>query len=87
MQKTDEKITGMNINASAISTSVNMPVCTSMEVIQVAAHEDAHLQKLRSYIIQGWPHKKDQLEQEMRCYWPIGSELAMTDATAIKGKK
>ena len=32
---------------NAITTAVNMLVCTSIEDIQVATHEDAHLQKLR----------------------------------------
>ena len=54
----DKAITGMNINVIAISTTVNMPVFTSIEYIQAATHEDAHLQKLKSYIIHGWPHKK-----------------------------
>ena len=57
----DQEITCMNLNVSAISTSVNMPVSTSIEDIQVT-HEDAHMQKLRSYIIQDWPHKEDELE-------------------------
>ena len=35
-QKTKAGIAGMSINSSAISTSVNMPVCTSIEDIQPA---------------------------------------------------
>ena len=32
----DQEITGKNINVNAISTLVNMPVCTSTEDIQAA---------------------------------------------------
>ena len=39
----DKEITGMNLNMSAISTSVNVPVSTSIEDIQVAICEDARL--------------------------------------------
>ena len=49
----DQKITGMNINVNAISIPVYMPVCTSVEDIQVATHEDAYLQKLKSYVVHG----------------------------------
>ena len=54
----DQDITGMNINVNDISTTVNMTECTSIQEIQVAMCEDAHLQKLKSYIILSWPHKK-----------------------------
>ena len=50
----------MNINVHPISTSVNILVCTSIEDIQAATQEDTDLQKLKSYITQGWPHKKDK---------------------------
>ena len=41
----------MNINENAINAIVNTPVYTSIEDIQVATHEDANQQKLKSYII------------------------------------
>ena len=43
----DQEITGMNINMHAISTLVNIPVCTSIEDIQVATREVADLQILK----------------------------------------
>ena len=49
----DEEIADMTINVHAISTSVNIPVCTATEDIQTAAVENADLQKPESYIIQG----------------------------------
>ena len=47
---------------------------------------DAHLQKLRSFILQGWPHKKDELEHSIKHYWPIRSVLSMIDGSAMRGK-
>ena len=52
----DQEIPGRGINVNAISTSVNMPLCTSIEDIQAATQEGTNQQKLKSYIIQGWPH-------------------------------
>ena len=49
----DQEITGMNINANAISTAVYMPVCTLIEDIEAATCEDGHLQKLTFYLIHG----------------------------------
>ena len=43
----------MNIDVHAISTSVNIPIYTSIEDVQVAIQQDADLQSLKSYIIQG----------------------------------
>ena len=62
----DQKITGMNTNTNAISPAVNMPVCTSIDDIKVTTHKDTYLLKLKSYIIHGWLHKKDELEQSIR---------------------
>ena len=53
----------------------------------MAMHEDAHLQKLRSYIIQGRPHKKDELEHSMIDYWLIRSTLVMINGISMNGKK
>ena len=41
-EEKDQEITDMNINVSIISTAVNIPVCTSIEDIQTATHEDAN---------------------------------------------
>ena len=79
----DQGITGMSVNVSVISTSVNIPVCTSIDDIPEATHEDAHLQKLRSYITYGWPHRKHDLKH----YLPIRSKLTMMDGIAMKGRK
>ena len=73
----------MNIHMNA---PLNMPVFTSKEDKQVATCEDAHLQKLKSYIIHGWPYKKDELENSIRHYWPFRSELAKIDGIAMGGK-
>ena len=43
----DQEMTSMNINVSAIRTTVSMAVCTSIQNIQAAIHGDTHLQKLR----------------------------------------
>ena len=51
-EKRDQKITGKDVNIYVISTSVKN-TSMSIEDIQVATYEDAHLQKLRSYTIQG----------------------------------
>ena len=42
----------------AISRSVNIPVCISIEDTQVANQEDTDMQKLKMYVIQGYLHEK-----------------------------
>ena len=36
-----------------------MPVYTSIEDINVATQQNAHLQELKAYVIKGWPQKKE----------------------------
>ena len=42
-EKKDQEIEGMRVNKNVIHTSVNIPVYTSIQDIQAATHEDAHL--------------------------------------------
>ena len=39
----DQEMTGINVNVNVISTSVIIPVCTSIGDIQVATQEDTHI--------------------------------------------
>ena len=82
----DQEIIGMNKNVNAISTAVNMLVCISTEDIQVVTYEDASLEKVRLYVIQGLPHKEDKLEHNIVHSWPIRSKLAINDGITIKVK-
>ena len=80
-----DRDTRLSINISAIETAVDLPVCTSIHDIQEATTSDVHLQELNAYIIKGWLHKKDVV-QDLQQYWPIRHELALIDGMAIKGK-
>ena len=75
----DQEIVGMRENVNAISTLMSIPVCMSIEDIQTPTCWDAHLQELMVYIIQGWPHKKEEVNQSIRQYRPIRNELAIID--------
>ena len=72
---------------NAISTLVNIPMCRSIEDIHSASHEDAHLQELEAYIIQGLPHKRDKMDHRMRPYWPIRNGLTMINGIVMKAKR
>ena len=76
----------MNINVHVISSAVDNPACTFMEEIQVATSQDPDLQMLKSYIIWGWPHTKDEVEHSIQKYRPIRYKLAMIDGITMKGK-
>ena len=77
----------MSVNMHAISIVVDIPICISIEDIQAATRQDADLQRLKSYIIQGWPHTKGDIEHVMQKNWPIRHGLAMIDGTVMKGKQ
>ena len=67
----------MNVNILAISTAVDIPIYTSMEEIQTVTSQDSDLQRLKSYIIQGWPHTKDEVQHSMQKGWPVRHELVV----------
>ena len=70
----------------AIQSSVDMPESISIEEIQHASSQDVHLQQLKTFIIAGWPHTKDQLHTDIRPYWPCRDELTVIDGVIRKGR-
>ena len=64
--------------------------CTSLHIHRRhlgVTHEDAHLQELKVDIIQGWPHRNEDMDHSMRQYWPIRNKLAMVDGMVTNSKK
>ena len=82
----DQEITGMNANMHATSTAVGILIYTSIKDIQAATSQDLDLQRLKAYIIGGWPYTKDEVEYSVQKNWQIRYELMMTDGTAMKDK-
>ena len=70
----------------AIQISVDMLESVSIEEIQHASSQDAHLQQLKTFIIAGWPHTKDELHTDIRLYWPYRDELVVIDGVILKGR-
>ena len=71
----------------ANNTTVDLPVCTSINNIQEATARDSDLQEFKAYIMQGWPYKKEGVAQDIQRYWPIRHDLAMVDGVTIKASK
>ena len=59
---------------NAISTSINIPVYTTIQDIQTATHEDAHPQELKTYTVQGQPLKRKEVAKGIRQYWKKRNE-------------
>ena len=70
----------------AIQSLVNMPEYISIEEIQQTLLQDAHLQQLKTFVIAGWPHTKDELQTDIRPYWPYRDELVVIDGVILKGR-
>ena len=66
----DKPIKDMDISVDAIQSSVDMPECIFIEEIKQALSQDVHLQQLKTFIITGLPHTKDELHTDIRPYWP-----------------
>ena len=40
----------------------------------------------KTFIIAGWPHTKDELQTNIRPYWPYIDELVVIDGVLLKGR-
>ena len=82
----DQEISCINISKHAVSTAVDISVCTSIEDIGAATSEDAGLKMLKAHITRGWPWNKDELEPNLGGYWPLRHDLAMIIGVTMKDK-
>ena len=48
--------------------------------------QDTYLQQLKTFIIVGWQHTKDELQTNIRPYWPYRDELVVIDDVLLKGR-
>ena len=67
----DREIWGLSINVNTIIPTTNLPMCTSIQDIQEATSQDAHLQDLNIYITHGWLHKKIMWHKTNRNIGPL----------------
>ena len=79
-------IEDIDIQVDVIQSTTDMPECISMVEIQQALAQDNHLQKLKSYIILGWPDIKDELCADLRPYWSCRGELVVIDSITLIGR-
>ena len=77
----------MNVSIHRISTSVNVPVCISIEDAKATTEEDVELQILKRYIIGGWPDSREVAEPGAEKYWSVMHELTMISGIVMKGGK
>ena len=71
---------------NAIKTTTNITECMTMCELQQATCQEQDMQCLGEYIIQGWPEKKDQIQQDIRPYWIFEDDMAVSDGVIRKGR-
>ena len=82
----DQLIKGMEFAIDLIQNATDMPECLSMTELQQALSHDNHIQKLKYFIITGWPHSKDEISEELKLYWSYKDELAVINGIMLKGR-
>ena len=82
----DQPIKGMELWVDVIQTTTDMLECLSMTDLQQASSQDSHIQKLKHFIITGWPNSKDEVSDELKPYWSYRDELAVIDSMVLKGR-
>ena len=65
----DEEIAGIQVNIDTVETAINIPECMMIHELQHKTAIDIHLQKLKEYIIKGWPENIDNVTKNLRSYW------------------
>ena len=82
----DQPIKGMELWVDIIQTATDMPEYLSMTELQQASSQDNHLQKLKHFIITGWPNSKDEISTELKLYWSNRDELVVIGGVILKGR-
>ena len=82
----DQPIKGMELQVDVTQTTIDMQECLSMTELHQASSQDNHLQKLKHFIITGWPHSKDKISEELKLYWSYRDKLAVIDGIILKGR-
>ena len=57
----------------------------TQDELKNAVRSDPSLQKLSAIIISGWPGERNQLENELKPYWPYRDELSVSQGIIYKG--
>ena len=76
----------MELLVDIIQTATDMPEFLSMTELQQASSQDHHLQKLKHFIITGWPDSKYEMSTELKPYWSYRDELVVIDGMILKGR-
>ena len=80
----DQLIKGVELWVDIIQTTTDMPECLSMTDLQQVLSQDSHIQKLKHFIITGWPNSKDEVSKELKPYWSYRDKLAVIHGMVLK---
>ena len=83
----DEAINGLDLRVDAVQVVTDVPECMSIWQIQQATNQDEHLQRLKCFIITGWPDAREQLHQNIKPYWSIKDDMLVIDSLIMKGRR
>ena len=76
----------MDIKVDTVQMMTDIPECMSICQIKQATTQDEHQQWLKSLIILDCSDTKDQLHEDIRLYWSLMDDLAVTDGVVMKGR-
>jgi hypothetical protein len=76
----------MEVMVHTIVTNIPM-AAKGMQDIGEAAARDPDMQKLKSIIIDGWPHHKANTDPELAHYWAIREELCIAEGLVLYGNR
>ena len=86
MEGKGQSIKGMELLVDIILTTRDMLECLLMRDLQQASSQDSHIQKLKHFIITGWPNSKDEVSEELKPYWSYRDKLAVINGMVLKGR-
>ena len=81
---TKEKVPGLNVTIHKVGVFSNN---TSMQSIQQETQNDAELQILLQYIMNGFPMTKDECHDAIKPYFNYREELTVVDGLVLKGQR
>ena len=82
------EILGTKVNCQIHSVIPSFPISTErLKQLEVEKLNDRTLQKVASYLAQGWPKSRSQLNPELNAYYNLTDELTVVNNLILRGSK
>ena len=88
LEEQGPEISETEVNCQVHSVISSFPISTErLKQLQIEMLNDRTLQRVASYITQGWPKSRNRLSPELKPYYNLRDELTVVNNLILKGNE